>query len=209
MPRHTVQQGDSIVSLSTRYGISKEKIWDHPDNGFLRERGRKPGILKAGEEITIPELETREVEVETGQSHRFRCRMNTWLKVRLLQDNEPMAGEPYVLTVGERRVEGSLDEDGWLRERVRGDARQAVALVGEEGQQQKYVFKIGNLDPIDEPSGIQQRLNNLGLHCGRADGDIGPKTRAALGKMQQDNDQDPTGEADENAKRRLRDLYGS
>ena len=39
---------------------------------------------------------------------------------------------------------------------------------------------MGHLDPIEDLSGVQARLENLGFHCGDEEGELGPRTQAAL-----------------------------
>ena len=39
---------------------------------------------------------------------------------------------------------------------------------------------MGHLDPIEDLSGVQARLENLGFHCGDEEGELGPRTRVAL-----------------------------
>ena len=44
---------------------------------------------------------------------------------------------------------------------------------------------LAGLDPIDEVSGVQGRLYNLGFRPGPHDGILGPLTEAAIKKFQQ------------------------
>jgi peptidoglycan hydrolase-like protein with peptidoglycan-binding domain len=45
-------------------------------------------------------------------------------------------------------------------------------------------FRVGHLDPIDEVSGYQQRLSNLGYNPGEIDGIEGSKTKSAIRSFQ-------------------------
>lgn len=213
MPRHTIRQGDTVMSLSTRYGVPVDKIWDHPDNQTLREGNRKPGILSPGDVITIPEIEPKTVDAETEQRHRIRCQSKTtWLKVRFLknlQNDEPFANEPYVLRVAGDFQEGSLDSDGRLEVRVPADAEEALVILGAEQENGQFRLRLGHLDPIDEPSGVRQRLNNLGLYCAQEDGELGPKAQAALRQFQKINDMDTTGDLDDSTKESLKGSHGA
>jgi len=207
---HIVRQGDSIISLSKRHSIPVDKIWDHPENQPLRERGRTPAVLFAGDEVTIPEKENKEVEGSTEQRHRFCCKGRTsWLRVNFRRQGEPRANEPYWVLVDGRDIRGNLDADGKLEVRIPGDAREAVVLLGQEGPQERYTLKIGHIDPLTEVRGVQQRLKNLGFSCGNEDNEIGPRTRAALRSFQEKHDFQVTGEIDDPTKNRLREIYGS
>ena len=77
---------------------------------------------------------------------------------------EPLASVPYRLSVAGRVIEGTTDGDGLLDETV--DARATVAelvLDPDTEDERRLELHIGVLDPADEPSGITQRLSNLGF----------------------------------------------
>ncbi|MEJ2692035.1 MAG: peptidoglycan-binding domain-containing protein [Candidatus Thiodiazotropha sp.] len=59
------------------------------------------------------------------------------------------------------------------------------------------MIRLGELDPVNEVSGIQQRLSHLGYAPGEIDGLMGPKTRGAVILFQEDQrDGDPMLEVD-------------
>jgi hypothetical protein len=212
MPEHTVQQGESIISLSEEHGVPVEKIWNDPHNTSLRSRSRETAILAPGDRIYIPEIQVKEVSAATDRRHRFRCRSRTaQLTVRFLRGDEPRAGERYVLTAGGQHTQGELDSDGWLRARVPADAHEAVVLLGVGSRRERHEFGIGHLDPVDETRGVQQRLVNLGFPCGEEveTGEVGPKSQAALRAFQQKHGIETTGRIDEATKGRLREIHGS
>ena len=50
---------------------------------------------------------------------------------------------------------------------------------------ESYVISpVDETSPVDDPKGMQLRLNMLGFHAGNIDGDIGPIARAALSNFQ-------------------------
>lgn len=209
--KHIVRKGESVISLSKRYGIPVDKIWDHPDNSALRQSGRKPAILYEGDELTIPDLETREESCVTEVRHRFRCLVpSVQLKVRFLQQGSPRADEPYVLNVDGELSRGNLNSDGWLQVHVPADTRKAIIRLGEEERNEKYLLKIGRLDPVSEICGVQQRLNNMGYYCGGNDGRLrGDMVRSAVKRFQAAYGLEETGELDEQTKERLSREHGS
>ena len=205
-----VRQGDSIISLSKRYGIPVDKILNHPDNSPLRERKRNASILFPGDRITIPDKELKEEDGATEQRHRFRCNNRTsWLRAKFLRKGEPRSGEPYLLIVDGKDFRGNLDSQGKLEARVPCDAKEAIVLLGREGEQERHALKIGHVDPLSETSGIQQRLKNLGFFCGNENNEVGPRTRSALRRFQEKQGLQVTGEMDEETRNRLRDVHGS
>lgn len=207
MATHIVKQGETIVGLAKRYRIPKDKILEHPDNRDLRNRNRSAGILRAGDRITIPDVETKTISAATDQLHRFRCLgRTTVLRVRFMQDEEARANEPYVLRIGLRETRGNLDADGWLQERVPADTREAVVRLGENAGEEVRL-RIGNLDPISEVSGLKQRLNNLGYVVGSEDDAHSDALRDALRSFQAARGLEATGELDEPTRNELHNAY--
>ena len=203
---HIVRQGDSIISLSKRYGIPVDKILNHPDNSSLRERKRSASILFPWDRITIPDKELKEEEGATEKRHRFRCSTRTtWLKLKIFKEGEARANEPYHLIVEGQDFRGNLDGEGKLEVRVPADAHQAILCLGEE-EEEEMSLRIGYLDPVDEVRGIQERLNNLGFYCEPEDNLMGPSTEAAIALFQAEHGLEQTGQIDEATKRRIEEI---
>ena len=206
---HSVRQGESLISLSKRYGIPVDKIINHSDNRRLRERKRNEGILFPGDRITIPDREIREIDGSTEQRHRFRYKTgNARLKLRLLKEDEPRANEPYRLIIEGRDLRGNLDNEGRLEVQIPADAHQAVLMLGERGEE-KIALRIGNLDPVEEARGVQQRLNNLGFYCGAEEDRLTAGAETALKLFQSKHGLEPTGRIDDATKNRLQEVHGS
>jgi Putative peptidoglycan binding domain len=209
MSEHVVRQGESILSLSRRYGVPSDSVFNHPDNAELRDRNRDLGILHPGDRITIPDLEIKEVTGATDQRHQFRCtNRNTWLRVQFFTKDEPRANEPYVVRIGTQEIRGELNAEGWLEVRVPADTQEAVLLLGDESNPEQIDLRVGNLDPVDEVTGLQQRLNNLGFFCGEESGEQNPDMQEALRMFQAKHGLEQTGELDDATRDRLRQIHG-
>jgi hypothetical protein len=211
MPRqHTVQQGDSIISLSKQFGIPVHKIWNHPDNRTLRGQSRKTSILLPGDVLTIPDTEDKWVDAATEERHRYRYSGHTtWLKLRFLRDGEPREGEPYRLSIDPRQFSGTLDEDGKLEVRIPADAHEGILYLGEPPNEERHNIRIGHLDPIGEATGVLQRLRSLGFPCPAGAELSDPRVRAALERFQAKNELEATGVADGATRNKLVELHGS
>jgi hypothetical protein len=210
MPLHTVRQGESIISLSRRYGVPADKILNHPDNRRLSQRRRDQGILFPEDQLTIPEIELREELCATDRRHTFRCtNRNAFLRVRFMKKDNPRSDEAYVLRAGNRDTRGNLDGDGWLEARIPADVEEVSVFLGEGGRKERFEFRVGHLDPISELRGVQQRLNNLGFACGEESDETGDTTSEAIRSFQSKNGMTPTGELDDAIRNRLREVYGS
>lgn len=208
MPEHRVRQGETIESIAKAHGLLGLTVWNHPENADLRRLRGEPNILLPGDRVFVPERETKTEPGATDMRHRFRCQTRgTRLRVRFLRHGEPRADEPYVLTVDGHSERGQLDADGRMDHRVPVGAEQAVVRLGEPGSEEKFILKIGHLDPLDEHQGTAERLTNLGYPCPAAGGEEGSPVRAALCRFQEDHDLEVTGEMDAATKQKLQELY--
>lgn len=196
MSEHTVKQGDCLLSIGKKYGLAWKKIWEHPNNAELKNKRKNPGTLYPGDVLYIPEKNEKLVvrsSVRSGKRHRFQPQTGVQpakLRLRLLIDDEPRANEKYTLEIDGELLETeegtnvfTTDEDGRLEHVISPDVRSGKLIVGEN--KDEYILNIGYLDPIDEISGIQDRLNNLGFDCGKVDGIDGLKTKAAVKSFQE------------------------
>jgi N-acetylmuramoyl-L-alanine amidase len=204
-----VHEGECILSLSKRYGVPPERIWEEPANQSIRDQDVEETTLNPGDVVTIPDRETKEVAGATEERHRFRCTLGSaWLRVCFRRHGEPRANEPYVLHWEGGELAGSLDEQGRLRARLPRDATEAWVMLGEGSHQERFHLRVGHLDPCSQTKGIQQRLNNLGFYCGDPDGEVGEATRAALRRFQEAHDLAVTGALDDATQARIREIHG-
>ena len=206
MPNYTVKQGDCISSIAYKHGLFWEKVWDHPQNSKLKEKRKDPNILHPGDIVFVPDKEEKQESGATEQRHRF-CKKGVPEKLRItfMAGKEPIANEKYVLDIDGDLRSGATDGEGNLEETIPPNARSAKLWLGEE--KQGYEIDLGHLDPIDEITGVQARLNNLGFHCGKVDGIKGPKTTAALKRFQKKHDLKETGEIDEKTRNALKSAH--
>lgn len=206
MPKYTVSSGDSIPSIAKEHGFLWKTIWDHPQNAGLKNLRKDPSVLFEGDEVFVPELELKEVSKSTDQKHTFKRKGDpVKLRIRLTKFSKPRANEKYILLIDGKSLEGTTDGDGRIEQTVPGNARTGTLIL--KGGKEQYPVNIGELDPLDEPKGIQQRLNNLGYDCGPDDGDIGEKTVEALKKFQAAHDLPATGEPDAATKAKFKEVH--
>ena len=212
-PVHVVRQGECLSSIALRYGFRNwQSLYYHPDNSALRRRRPNPDTLHPGDEIVIPERESRTESAETDRRHRFRlhaprARLRLQLKNRW---GAPLAQYRYNLRVGQQNIEGTTDSDGNLEADIPADAAEGeltawLAAKGDRsGPSHTWRLQLGSLDPDDEISGVQGRLINLGYPIDRADGTMGPATRKALMEFQARNRLPITGRIDDQTRRELK-----
>lgn len=209
--RQRVGMGMCLAKIAYRFGFFPETIWRHPENAALRQKRADLHILAADDEVYIPAPHRREVKASTGTAVMLRRRgVPERLRIRFLdRHGAPRAGLPFVLFVelpdGDicPARDGVTDPDGILDLPVSPAASSGTLRLDPDGCNETYEFDFAYLDPIEETSGVQARLNNLGYGCGDADGVLGPLTRAALRRFQADEGLPPTGDADPLSLQRL------
>ena len=215
MPTITLAQGDCLSSLAIRHGFAPETVWQHGENAKLRERRVDPNALLPGDQLFVPEIEEKHEPVETDTVKTFKLSVGPLrLRVRLTRHGEPRAGEAYRLEYDQgSEFEGETDGDGFVDQPLPISATSAILrMVSSEGEgeeQEQYELALGHLDPHDELSGVQGRLRGLGHYFGEVDGELGPKTRAALRRFQAAKGLAVNGEADAATIAALRDAFGS
>jgi len=189
---HTVQQGECLASIAKQYGFADyKKIYDCPENAELRKERPNPNLLLPGDSIFIPDMETKDYSRATEKKHSFKLhRQPTVVRIVIADDNgKPYSGNKYQLVIGYKTYEGTTGSDGLIEQKVDADEEEGELTVWWKGESQiltcTWTLKIGHLDPVNEPTGIQARLNNLGFDCGEVDGLIGPVTEAAVRAFQE------------------------
>jgi len=123
------------------------------------------------------------------------------------EEDKPRANEPYILQIDDKIISGNTNNEGMVETAIPPNARNAKLTFGKE--QEVYFLNIGHLDPVEETTGVQARLNNLGFTCGKVDGKLGTKTESALKTFQKKYNLTESGKIDDDTKNKLRDSHGS
>jgi N-acetylmuramoyl-L-alanine amidase len=208
MPDHEVQQGDCINSIGFQYGFFPKTLWEHPDNAELKTLRKNPNVLRPGDVVHIPEKKQKEESCATEKLHKFKRKgVPSKLNLRLLFNEKPRANEDYVLEIDGKLIKGKTDGDGWIRQPISPDAKEAKLKL-KDGKEE-YPLNLGHLDPIDEIEGVQARLQNLGYYSGEVDGEMNEETVDAIRKFQQDMGLKESGEIDKVFRDKLRSEFGS
>ena len=202
----TVDLGDSIPSIAKQNGFFWETIWNHPQNAALKAKRKDPNILFPGDQVFVPDLALKEETRGTNARHKFKLKgEQVKFKLQLLMLGEPRKNEAYTLLVNGKIYKGTTDGQGKLEQVVPADAQNGTLLL--RGGKEKYPVNFGHLNPIDEISGVQQRLNNLGFQAGSEDGQQSGQLKAVLTAFQTKYKLNPTGEIDGATKAKLSELH--
>lgn len=210
MPQYTVKQGDCILSIAEDFGLLWETIWNHPDNAQLKQRRKDPNILLPGDVVTVPEKDLRVESAQTEKRNKFVIQMPQ-AQVRLrLHDfkRQPRANLAYTATVDGAITSGRSDGDGFITLPVAPNAREMKLDVTEGSRTDHYTLPLGAIDPIEEISGVQQRLTNLGLACASENGTMGELTKTAIRALQVEKGLKATGELDDATRQAVLKMHG-
>jgi putative peptidoglycan binding protein/LysM domain-containing protein len=188
---YTVKQGDCLASIAKSFGFSDwRKIYDDPANAEFKKKRPNPNLIFAGDRLTIPDKNPKEVSRDASAQHVFKVKTKK-TKVRLKlknQDDQCFDGKKYKLEVGGRTFQGTTGGDGLVEHEIPADAVDGKLTLWLDADTSKpgllWALKLGHLDPVDEATGAQARLKNLGFDPGKIDGIVGPKTKAAIGAFQ-------------------------
>lgn len=210
---HTVEPGEYLSAIARQYGFSDYRvIWDHPENAKLKGKRKNPSILYPGDQLFIPVKETGEENGPTEQRHRFRLKGKDLMLRLMIRDlgHQPLANTFCELHVGNRTYDLTTDDEGRIEQEIPFDSAEGLLLFTDPliPFQRGIRIKIGHLDPIEEVSGQQARLNNLGYDAGPVDGKDGEKLRFALQEFQCDQGLKVDGVCDAGTQAKLKEIHG-
>lgn len=212
--RYVVRQGECIYSIAFREGFDPEFLWNHAGNSQLRARRSRPELLLPGDRLHLPERSERpSFAISPGGTHSFRAQVpqyETTIELRLR--DEPRKNLRCTLSIDGVTSEVTSDDSGKLTIKARPNARFARLVLHDvvDGVHfdEELEVELGGLDPLEELSGVQARLRNLGYHPGPVDGILGPRTRQAIGRFQQACQLSVTEELDEATRSQLGSRHG-
>ena len=214
---YEAKQGDCLSSIAARFGFkSYHSIYDHPDNADFRKKRPNPNLLYPGDILHIPDLKLREQDCSTDRLHEF-CLVRPLVKLRIkMLDHErkPYKYKKYKITIDSlpKTWSGHTTSKGLLEALIPANAtagKLQLWLTDESDAQAsiEMPLQIGYLDPTEEVTGAQARLNHLGFDCGAVDGILGPKTKSALTRFQKQHELSETGKLDSPTRDKLFELH--
>jgi N-acetylmuramoyl-L-alanine amidase len=184
---YIVQSGDCLSSIAVHHGMLWQTIWDYGPNAALKAKRKDPNVLYVGDKVVIPPKGTKKKNGGTDQKHRYKRKGEpSKLRVVLQIDGKPLKDKEYEVLFDEdqKKRTGATDGNGRLEEWIPGHAKWCKIVLRSGGEKMEYRLRLGELDPYDTLTGVQQRLNNLGFHCGAEDGVMGPRTERAVRDFQ-------------------------
>ncbi len=200
--QHTIEQGETTISLSEANGLFAPTIWDHPDNAALKQKRKDMNVLLPGDVLVIPDKRLKEVTKPPEKRHRFKRKgIPAVFRLQMFTVDKPRANQKYRLEVDGAICRGQTDGNGILEEFVPPAASQGRLIMEADGAE--FLLAFGHMDPIDSIAGVQKRLGNLGLYGGDFHGELDEMTRAALRDFQARYQLPITGDADSATQNKL------
>lgn len=205
----TVRRGDCLINISAAEGFFWRTVWQHPENSELRQRRKSHNVLKEGDRLYIPDRQLKTLTAETTKRHTFVRRGVPASFTLILNDlGRPRADVAYVLYLdGGSSREGTTDAQGKLQERIPPGVQQGRLILTATAEE--FEIRFGHIDPIDEITGIQTRLWNLGFYEADVDGELNAETVAAIAEFQRFHDLPGEGELTDATKHKLVEENGS
>src|SRR5690349_10972929 len=181
MPNYTAKQGDTLIGLAASNGLKDaDVILNASENSSLKESRKDPGILKPGDSVFIPSRELLQHPSAVDAKHTFKVtRPKAWIRLALKDAaGKALANLKYQLTIEGKQTNTTLPADGVIEQAVPADARSGRLTVWLDANTTEiWDLYLGYMDPLDEITGIQARLNNLGFDCGEPTGTLNDATK--------------------------------
>lgn len=204
---HTVAQGEHLSRIAKKYGFRNyQTIWDRPENKDLKDKRKNPNVLFPGDRLFIPDKQVKKEARSTNQVHRFKvseAKIMLRLVVRDL-DSQPVANTPCELHVEDKKYQLTTDGNGKIEQLIPATAESGKLLF----KQIEVPLKIGHLDPVDEITGQEARLNNLGYNAGSSNDPKDAQLRSAIEEFQCDYNLTVDGVCGPTTQAKLKEIHG-
>jgi N-acetylmuramoyl-L-alanine amidase len=211
---HTVVQGEHLSGIAKKYGFSSYKtIWDHGQNAELKKKRQNPNVVFPGDRLFIPDKIEKIEPRSTEAKHRFELKMEK-LKLRLVLEDQyekPISNASCELHIENEIRHVTSDGKGKIEQDIPPSAERARLIIrSKETSLDDLILpiNIGHLDPVDETTGQQARLANLGYYTGLIDGKENDEFRLAVEEFQCDHNLFVDGKCGGQTQAKLQDIHG-
>ncbi|MEO7331675.1 MAG: peptidoglycan-binding domain-containing protein [Minicystis sp.] len=211
MRAYVVRPGDYLQKLAHVLGFDAVAVWDDPKNAALKAQ-RDPDLLSPGDVLYLPDSAPMGLAVVAGAKNKYVAAVpKTQVLLCFRSEAGPLADEPCVIQGIGGEQERPTSGEGEIVVEVPVHLRELQIFFPERGF--VHPVRIGDMDPIDVPSGVRKRLQNGGHHHGQSTEDDDAKDdeldRRALLSFQRAEGLEPSGLLDEETKAALVKAHGS
>jgi len=216
---YTVKQGDHLSGIAYQYGFANyNPIWDHAENADLKKERKNPNVLFPGDQLFIPDKETKHYSKPTDQLHKFQVK-TTPLKLRIKLHRfyaKPIANTPCDLFIAGNLMKVTSDANGIVEQAIPETARDGKLTVHQQitvkGRSVPNDFeiplKIGDLNPVKKLSGQVGRLSNLGYYRSDLEPLDDPEFVSAVEEFQCDQGLTVDGDCGPQTQAKLEEVHG-
>lgn len=161
---YIVRQGDYFTKLAHTRGFDADKIWNDPKNEDLKKKRASMDTLEPGDIVWIPDEPRPRLPVHGGIVNHYIARIpKVPVNLRLQVGGKILDKEPYVIRgLGPKPIEGATDDKGFLSTAVHVNVREIEVFLPDRNRTLRV--RVGDMDPINELSGLQKRLTHLGFY---------------------------------------------
>ena len=209
MQPYVVREGDHLSVIAHKLGFDADAVWNDSKNADLQKLRGSPNILCAGDILYVPDPKKQWVPLTVGALNPFVAPVPTVkLSLGFSQNGKPLANVKCVVHGLPAPNQFSTDGDGKLALSV-PVTLQMVTVEFPDVPMVRRV-KIGHLDPVSEPSGVLQRLQNLGYVSPRTGADLTDPAAMAgpVTAFQKARGLAITGKLDDDTRNALRQAHG-
>lgn len=170
MPRpllpHVIAQGEHLEKLAFAGGFDAKEVWNDPKNEAIRALRKDPLVLAPGDVVYLPEGKRESLPIQKGATNKYKAKVPR-VDVHLVLHDEkgdPLANEPYViegLPGEENRAPRATGGDGAVSFQAPVHLREVTLFFPQKHL--RLAVGVGDLDPVEERSGIAGRLRNMGF----------------------------------------------
>jgi hypothetical protein len=204
---HVVRAGDHLGKIAHEAGLDPDKIWNHPKNKDLRAKRPDQNILLEGDVVFLPLEDHPELPLSVGADNAFAAVLpEAETHLRFGDAKGPYANESYRVEGLDEPLDGTTDADGKLVVVAPVTARSAKVVF--EKRNKRFTVLLGEMDPIDQISGVQARLIALGLLRGAPTNKLDDATVQSVRAFQGAQSLEVTGKLDDVTKKALQSAFG-
>ncbi len=155
----------TMETMAFERGVPTDAVLNMPENAELIERGRTRNLLNPNDKLVLPKLRRQSISRDTESRHRIEVpeRKRT-LRVRFTIAEESRANQPYTLALDDGTLfKGTTDDEGFIEQSIPYHECCVIVSFTTNGDTESIPLLVGGLNPVTEPSGVAQRLQNLAL----------------------------------------------
>jgi hypothetical protein len=205
---YVVRQGDTLAKLAYMRGFDATAVWNEAKNDRIRALRPDMDLLAPDDIVYLPQPRKSELAIVKGTTNRYVASVPkvTMHLVIHDEDGNPLVGEPYEIRGLGDPVPGAVGDGGAVTFDARITDREVTLVFTQRGL--VYPVRIGDLDPIEETSGVRMRLEHLG-YLRSSNGEDPMATERAIAALQEAQTLAATGILDDTTREALRKAHGS